>query len=260
VSMQDAFNLGWKLAAVLLGRCGPGLLRTYSDERQAVARDLIAFDREWARMFSDSQVAPEEFRRRYTAAGRYTAGVATRYRPSMITGEATHQQLATGLGVGERFHSAPVIRLADGRPLQLGHVAEADGRWRIYVFSGSRDPRARAAMEHLANTTVARLTPPGADIDSVIDVRLVLQEHFHDVLLETLPPLALPRKGALGLIDYEKVFCGHDIYGLRGIDRDRGCLVVVRPDQYVANVLPLDALDELDDFLSGVLLPATLEP
>jgi phenol 2-monooxygenase len=37
VSMADAWNLGWKLAAVLRGTGRPELLRTYSDERQAVA-------------------------------------------------------------------------------------------------------------------------------------------------------------------------------------------------------------------------------
>ena len=37
VSMQDAFNLGWKLAAVLQGRSPASLLHTYSAERQAVA-------------------------------------------------------------------------------------------------------------------------------------------------------------------------------------------------------------------------------
>ncbi len=31
---------------------------------------------------------------------------------------------------------------------------------------------------------------------------------------------------------------------------------MVRPDQYVANVLPLDQPGELDAFLSGFLLPA----
>ena len=34
VSMQDAFNLGWKLAAVLEGRSPESLLHTYSAERQ----------------------------------------------------------------------------------------------------------------------------------------------------------------------------------------------------------------------------------
>ena len=52
VSMQDAFNLGWKLAAVLRGRCAPKLLHTYSAERQAIAKELIDFDREWAKMLS----------------------------------------------------------------------------------------------------------------------------------------------------------------------------------------------------------------
>lgn len=281
VSMQDAFNLGWKLAAVLRGRSGPELLRTYSDERQAVAAELIDFDREWARMLSAPPrdpaqsaaggVGPEEFRRRFAASGRYTAGVATRYRPSMITGTAKNQHLATGLEVGTRLHSAPVVRLADGRPMQLGHAAEADGRWRIYLFcdsGGLRDgSRATLALEYLADgqrSPIARCTAPGADIDSVVDVRVVICADHREVRLETLPELALPRKGALGLIDYEKAFCvdphpGRDIYELRGIDRAAGCLVVVRPDQYVADVLPLDALGELDAFLSGFLLPARRE-
>jgi phenol 2-monooxygenase len=279
VSMQDAFNLGWKLAAVLLRRSGPELLRTYSEERQAVARDLIEFDREWARMMSappkdpeDSSgegIEPEEFRRRFAASGRYTAGMATRSGPSMITGTTAHQHLATGFPVGERFHSAPVVRLADGRPMHLGHVAEADGRWRIYVFSDSTGVQSGSgavrALEHLADdqrSPIVRCTPAGADIDAVVDVRVVVSANHRDVRLETLPALALPRKGTLGLIDYEKAFCvdpDRDIYALRGIDRASGCLVLVRPDQYVANVLPLDALDEVDAFLSAFLLPARHE-
>jgi phenol 2-monooxygenase len=46
VSMQDSFNLGWKLAAVLGGRCPPQFLHTYSAERRAIAKELIDFDRE----------------------------------------------------------------------------------------------------------------------------------------------------------------------------------------------------------------------
>ena len=73
------------------------------------------------------------------------------------------------------------------------------------------------------------------------------------------PPLLLPRKGKLGLIDYEKMFCpdlktGRDIFDLRGIDRQKGCMVIVRPDQYVAHILPIDAYVELAEFFAGVLL------
>ena len=85
----------------------------------------------------------------------------------------------------------------------------------------------------------------------------MLQQGHRDVTVEDLPPVLLPRKGPFELVDYEKVFCPDpvtDIFDLRGLDRDRGALVVVRPDQYVANVLPLDAHRELVDFLRGVLV------
>jgi phenol 2-monooxygenase (NADPH) len=45
----------------------------------------------------------------------------------------------------------------------------------------------------------------------------------------------------------------HDVFDLRGIDRG-GAIVVVRPDQYVAAVLPLEATDELAAFFAGALL------
>jgi phenol 2-monooxygenase len=40
VSMQDTFNLGWKLAHVLQGRADAGLLHSYSAERRAEAKRL----------------------------------------------------------------------------------------------------------------------------------------------------------------------------------------------------------------------------
>lgn len=52
-SMQDTFNLGWKLMAVLRKQCPPELLNTYSAEPSVVAQQLIDFDKEWATMFSD---------------------------------------------------------------------------------------------------------------------------------------------------------------------------------------------------------------
>src|SRR6478609_2410469 len=52
VSMNDTWNLGWKLGAVLDGTAKPELLHTYSEERQKIAKQLIDFDREFAKMFS----------------------------------------------------------------------------------------------------------------------------------------------------------------------------------------------------------------
>ncbi len=40
-SIQDAYNLAWKLALVVSGRAGDGLLDTYDDERQPVGRQVV---------------------------------------------------------------------------------------------------------------------------------------------------------------------------------------------------------------------------
>lgn len=276
-SMQDTFNLGWKLASVLRGRCAPELLHTYSAERQSVAQELIDFDRTWARMFSDRPseggergVDPKAFEAYFVKQGRFTAGTETHYQPSLITGEATYQSLAAGFIIGKRFHSAPVIRLADASSLHLGHVARADGRWRLYAFAGKQDNGGtesgiRALCEYLTDAPASplrRFTPAGCDIDSVFDLRAIFQQPHPELALEAMPALLVPRKGRYGLQDYEKVFCaplngGQDIYDARGIDRTRGCLVIVRPDQYVAQVLPLAARQELAEFFGGFMIDAS---
>ncbi|WP_442803281.1 FAD-dependent oxidoreductase [Streptomyces pseudogriseolus] len=40
-SVQDAYNLGWKLGAVLSGDADPSLLDSYEEERRAVAADML---------------------------------------------------------------------------------------------------------------------------------------------------------------------------------------------------------------------------
>src|SRR6185295_1516904 len=127
-----------------------------------------------------------------------------------------------------------VVRLADAKPVHLGHVAGADGAWRLYVFADRDDPsdersRARALCELLASdaSPLARFTPAGSEPDALIDVRAVFQQGHRDLAVERMPAVLLPRKGRFGLVDYEKMFCpdarAGDIFDLRGIDREQGC-------------------------------------
>ncbi|WP_287067091.1 MULTISPECIES: FAD-dependent monooxygenase [Ramlibacter] len=278
-SMQDSFNLGWKLAAVLRGQCAPALLHTYSAERQPAAQQLIDFDREWAKMFSDPArkaagqagegVDPKAFQRYFEQHGRFTAGVGTCYAPSLVCGEATQQGLATGLRIGMRFHSAPVLRACDARPVQLGHAGKADGRWRLYAFAGEGDLGQPGGALHAlcgflqddSRSPVRRFTPAGQDIDAVFDLRAIFQAPHARIALDQLPPLLLPAKGRLGLRDYDKASCAQgkgipDIFDLRGVDRAQGALVVVRPDQYIAHVLALDAHEDLARFFDAFMRPA----
>jgi phenol 2-monooxygenase len=272
VSMQDAFNLGWKLAAVLQGRSPASLLRTYSAERQTVAKDLIDFDREWAAMLSGGAVNdPTAVQRHFVQHGRYTAGTATRYLPALLTGDSTHQHLAKGLTIGTRFHSAPVIRVGDGKKMQLGETLAADGRWRLMAFASkvdSANPTSAIAklcqfLTDSPQSPLKRFTPAGSDVDSVFDVRAVFQLSHHTLAVTDLPTLLFPQKGRYGLHDYEKAFCNidepsQDIYALRNINRELGCLVVVRPDQYIAHILPLEdtatLATSLGTFFDGFML------
>jgi phenol 2-monooxygenase len=274
-SVNDTWNLGWKLAHVLTGRARPELLSWYSAERQNVAQQLIDFDREFSKMFSarpksadhPDGVDPAEFQKYFQLFGRFTAGTAIRYNPSNLVGNGENQDLAKGQTLGMRFHSAPVIRHADARPMQLGHCVAADGRWHIFAFAGREQPmaagcRLTALCEFLANepnSPLLKHTPPGADIDAVIDLRAIFQQHHRDIAAESIHPLLAPRKGRFALHDYEKVFCpdlnnNRDIFDMRGIDRDQGCIIIVRPDQYVANVLKLDDYAGLTSFFAEVLI------
>lgn len=273
VSMQDTFNLGWKLVHVLQGRAEPSLLRSYSQERLTEAKRLVETDHEWARIMSApttqaEREGKEEPRiiRQFKANLEFTGGTAVKYDTSYLFAEGKHQSLAQGEAIGRRFHSAPVVRLSDAKQMQLGHAAEADARWRIYAFAGKGDvgqpgaPMAQLAdwLENDPGSPVVKHTRHGEDIDAIIDVRAVFQPTFDQLDYGQMPSLLKPRTGKLGLQDHEKIFCvDHkglgDIYDMRGIDRAQGCLIVVRPDQYVANVLPLDAYSELSAYFAGVL-------
>ena len=60
-----------------------------------------------------------------------------------------------------------------------------------------------------------------------------------------LPSLLMPSKGKYNLIDYEKVFCpnfklGEDIFEMRGINKEKACVVIVRPDHNVSKILSIN--------------------
>ena len=108
----------------------------------------------------------------------------------------------------------------------------------------------------------ARFTPADGDVDAVFDVKAVYQQPYEELDVTTAPALFRPQTGPLGLTDWEKVYAAApskwsdaDIFEERGLSRD-GVVIVVRPDQYVAAILPLGAVDELESFLEGAFLEA----
>ena len=275
-SLPDTFNLGWKLAAVLQGKSHPKLLQTYSPERRKVAQQLIEADKQLSKLVATSPTAKQseqqiktditDIEKFMARQNGFVAGTAIEYFPSYICTGQENQTLATGFNIGQRFHSAEAIRVSDGRCQHLGHLNKADGRWRLFIFGSDQNPTDSTSdsaqlIHFLAkseSSPVIKYTPEGTDIDSVIDVYGVFQQR--DLAIEEIPGFLWPAKGKYGLNDYEKVFHAdqdNDIYALRGIDRSRGCMVIVRPDQHIANILPLNAQTELSAFFDEFMLVPT---
>ena len=275
-SLPDTFNLGWKLAAVLQGKSHPKLLQTYSPERRKVAQQLIEADKQLSKLVATSPTAKQseqqiktditDIEKFMARQNGFVAGTAIEYFPSYICTGQENQTLASGFNIGQRFHSAEAIRVSDGRCQHLGHLNKADGRWRLFIFGSDQNPTDTASdsaqlIHFLAkseSSPVIKYTPEGTDIDSVIDVYGVFQQR--DLAIEEIPGFLWPAKGKYGLNDYEKVFHAdqdNDIYALRGIDRSRGCMVIVRPDQHIANILPLNAQTELSAFFDEFMLVPT---
>ena len=265
VSMQDGFNLGWKLGHVLSGRAPQELLSTYGAERRPVAQQLIDFDKEWSSLMArkpEEISDPQELATFYLGTAEFPSGFMTQYEPSMIVDGASEQELAVGFPLGKRFKSAQVTRVSDGNAVHLGHHATADGRWRVYAFA-DQDATKLAAWADAVEPVFARYTPRDGDVDAVFDVKAIYQQRHDEFEFTDPPALFRPQTGPFGLTDWEKVYsaaptvwCHDDIFEVRELSRD-GVVVVVRPDQYVAAILPLDAVDRFSEFFEGALLPAS---
>lgn len=262
VSMQDGWNLGWKLGYVLEDRSPESLLQTYSDERRVTAKNLIDFDKEWSTLMAkkpeefDSPSQLEEF---YVQTAEFPAGFMTEYTESLLTGDVAHQELAPGFPVGKRFKSVMTTRVADAVDVHLGHHHRADGRFRVYAFADQSGEQLGKWAEWLLSNTkspLQRFTPLGGDLDSIFDVKAVYQQEHHDVDIMQASKLFLPLTGPFQLVDYEKIYAakpGEDIFDERGISRD-GAVVIVRPDQYVSAVLPLSDPEAVAKYFEPIFL------
>lgn len=286
VSLQDGYNIGWKLASILKGQTGPELLKTYIIERQRTAEILINWDKLWVdQMASMGKYAGGvlnangkiDFSEIFVKAEDFTAGLTVTYDDSSITrAKGSSQQLATNLIVGMRFPSVQVIRFCDAFPMQLVRALPSDGRWRILVFAGDirQDAASRKlnqvsyASNQLAYVLIYQLgeylfsddgliqkhLPPSSDIDSFIEVIVVLSGERLKINEEQIPQCFWPLTGKWRMkgranpdhllnllmtrldlhkiyIDDESYHSGHGhAYEFYGVHPEKGATAIIRPD------------------------------
>jgi 2-polyprenyl-6-methoxyphenol hydroxylase-like FAD-dependent oxidoreductase len=192
--IQDAWNLGWKLALVADGTANPALLDTYQAERRPVGRDVLRFTDRAFRIATSTNpliravrihVAPRvlrlalRFARGRAIGFRAISQLAIDYRDSPAVREG-HPGLGRGPRAGDRLPDAPVS--VDGRRQSL-HRALAAPRFHLLLAGPTGSwPAGDVALpgdRHARHLHVHRLTRaphPGAvvDVDGHAHTRLGL--------------------------------------------------------------------------------------
>jgi 2-polyprenyl-6-methoxyphenol hydroxylase-like FAD-dependent oxidoreductase len=131
-SVQDAYNLGWKLAAVLSG-APDALLDTYEQERRPIAAAMLGL----------SAQLLDAAKRGDMRRGRETRQLDLGYIGSPLAFEATER--TAGLRAGDRAPDAP-IRGAGGQPFRLFDRLKG-GHWTLLGYHTARDlPPPRPGM------------------------------------------------------------------------------------------------------------------
>ncbi|WP_436535281.1 FAD-dependent oxidoreductase [Actinoplanes sp. HUAS TT8] len=124
-SIQDSYNLAWKLAAVLRGQADPALLETYTTERAPVAEQIVTrankSSREFVQFFEvlgllDAKDETEMAARIEERKANTPAGAAK--RAALVSAmELKHYEFnAHGVELGQFYESAAIVPDGSSRP------------------------------------------------------------------------------------------------------------------------------------------------
>ncbi|MFC5721207.1 FAD-dependent monooxygenase [Streptomyces gamaensis] len=195
--IQDAFNLGWKLALVVKGAAGEGLLDTYEEERLPVAAWTLRLTDERLRVVNEA----------VRTAGVGTEAVFTEDTTTLGVGYAWSSLAAGGPLAGARAPDAPCADAVSGAPRRLFEVF-AGPHFTLLGFGAGSGRALAGARERYAGLVRTCLIDGGAGGGGEVP-------------------------GTEGVLGDERVA---DVHGhartAYGIEGDG--LVLVRPDNHVA--------------------------
>ncbi len=236
--MHDAFNLGWKLAAVAKGEAKPELLDTYMAERHPADEGLIrGTDVAYHLMVEPhaiktvlmKNVMPtllhfEPLRKQVRDT---LAEMNVAYPASPLTEDRGGSH---GPQPGERAPDALVVRMPSRETAQLFDVLR-DPRWTLLLFAGT------TPTEHSV-TALERISAPLAKTYGTrVAAYLVLAEQ---------PPVPVHENWAADfLMDREHYL--HEKYGVTS-----PCLYLLRPDGHIAFRGRLDDAEKLSAYFERI--------
>jgi 2,4-dichlorophenol 6-monooxygenase len=254
-SIQDSYNLAWKLAAVLRGQASPSLLDTYTVERAPVAKQIVTranrSSREFVQFFEvlgllDAKDEAEMAERIEERKANTPAGAAK--RAALVAAmELKHYEFnAHGVDLGQFYESAAVISDGSTRPVP---VRDAELYYEPSTVPGSRlphvwvgDPKHRVSTLDLAPMTRFTLFTGIAGEAWVAAAEKVGEELGVPVTAVVIGP-------GRDVIDLY-----YDWARVREVDEEGALLV--RPDSHIgwrSARLPADPHRALHDALSAIL-------
>lgn len=232
--IQDAFNLGWKLAGVVKGELRESVLDTYNAERHPVAEALIrGTDFAYTGILHPSELkqrAVRWFGPFVIGQPRVRAFMRDTLEELKIDYPASPLNLdlhgATGPAPGERVLDAPLVRASDLASLHLSEVSNHGG-WTLLVFGGRAGAveRLNPLLTKAAARFGARLTP------------------FAIIASAVAPPMSIPAEHVL----LDALGLAHERYGV-----SEPALYLLRPDTYVGARGPIDRQDALIEHLAKI--------
>ena len=277
VSMQDSFNLGWKLAMVIKGFARRDILSTYEDERMKIAKELIEFDQSFSRLWSERRngreggnrvgesTRAEAFQEAFLKQKKFSSGTVVEYDANILVDDANRENPAHGIIVGQRLPSARIVNHSDVRVWELARRLQADGRFRIILFAGNVANEAQMQRVHtfcnqLGSFLQRSLPNTGNTVGSMLKILTIHSAERDEVDLSDFPELLHPFDEDLGW-DYDSIFVdgasyyepqGH-AYRKYGVDNTKGCVVAVRPDHHIGWTGHLEELSFLEQYFEGFL-------
>jgi 2-polyprenyl-6-methoxyphenol hydroxylase-like FAD-dependent oxidoreductase len=177
--IQDAFNLGWKLAAVIQNRARPELLDTYQSERAPVIRRLVKGTRAFTRLVLLHNPLATAARRNIVSRVMSHPGpqrTLTRALSEMDVSYRSQRRIgkSSGLAVGDRAPDARIKRRSSSTAESLFDVLDGDHHT-LLVFGSTQHADCVAAVAGYADQ--ARLVQIARDSESMpIDADAVVDD------------------------------------------------------------------------------------
>lgn len=174
----DAQNLAWKIHHVESGFADRSILKSYESERKLIAENLLNFDNQYAKLFSQrqpsagevgaaknhdggDQIEENEFIKMFKASCEFTSGYGVAYNENLFNWSEKHPAksplfLSEKAGTttqrpGRILSPATVTRVADANVVHLEQEIPLNGSYRIYLFGGKPEKTKKAISDFVAH-------------------------------------------------------------------------------------------------------------